>query len=161
MSTATIHRASPADAARVARLLHEFNVAYDTPSPGPRVLEERLLELLAGAGTDAFLAGSPAIGVALVTYRTNVWWDGPVALLDELYVRAGSRGRGIGAALVGAVVARAREREVELLEVNVDEGDVDALRFYEREGFAVLQPDTDERALYLSRELPASPPESE
>ncbi len=141
------------DAAELARLLHDFNVEYDTPTPGVAALTERLRTLLAGETTLALLAGEPAVGVALVTLRTNVWYEGPVALLDELYVVPPLRGHGIGSALVELLLAVARERGIALVEINVDEGDVDAQRFYARHGFLVRDPHSGERAFYLAREL--------
>jgi GNAT superfamily N-acetyltransferase len=144
--------ATPADAPEVARLLHDFNVEFDTPSPGVEVLTPRLRTLLAGEQTFAILAGQPAVAVALVTLRPNVWFDGPVALLDELYVEPALRSGGIGTAIIDLLVATCRDRGVELVEVNVDEPDVDARRFYERHGFASGE-DPSERQLYYSREL--------
>ena len=44
-------------------------------------------------------------------------------------------------------------RGVELIEINVDEGDVDAQRFYQRHGFSATEPATGERAFYYAREL--------
>ena len=145
--------ASPDDAAEVARLLHDFNVEFDTPSPGPAVLAPRLRTLLAGSQTFAVLAGDPSVAVALVTLRPNVWYDGPVALLDELYVVPHRRGGGIGASVLQLVVDTAARRGVELVEINVDEGDLDAQRFYRREGFIDIEPDSGERAFYFLREL--------
>ena len=78
--------ATVTDAAEVGRLLHDFNTEFDTPSPGADVLAGRLRVLLEGAETFAILAGDPAVAVALVTLRPNVWYAGRVALLDELYV---------------------------------------------------------------------------
>jgi hypothetical protein len=66
--------------------------------PGPAVLATRLERMLAGGDVVAVLAGEPAMAVALVTMRPNVWYDGPVALLDELCVAPGSRGQGVGSA---------------------------------------------------------------
>ena len=63
------------------------------------------------------------------------------------------RGHGIGATVVELLVASCRERGVDLIEINVDEADVDAQRFYERHGFSGVQPDTGERAFYYSQEL--------
>lgn len=142
------------DASTVAQLLHDFNTEFDTPSPGPAVLEPRLRVLLAGDDTFAVLAGEPAVGLALVTLRPNVWFDGPVALLDELYVHPDRRSSGIGTEIIGLVVAAAAAAGVELVEINVDEGDVDAQRFYRRHGFSDVEPDTGEPARYFWRELP-------
>lgn len=145
--------AGPDDAAVVAQLLHDFNTEFDTPSPGVEVLVPRLEGLLAGDATFAVLAGDPAVAVALVTLRPNVWYEGTVALLDELYVVPGLRGGGIGTTVLDLVVATARDRGVEVVEINVDESDGDAQRFYERHGFTMIDPDTGERAFYLYREL--------
>lgn len=145
--------ASAQDAADVARLLHDFNLEFDTPSPGVEVLTTRLRLLLADEQTFAIVAGTPPVAVALVTLRPNVWYRGPVALLDELYVVPDLRGRGIGSDLVDLLVRTARQRSVALIEINVDEADTDAQRFYERHGFAGQDPSTNERAYYFSREL--------
>ena len=141
------------DAGVVAQLLHDFNVEFDTPSPGPEVLAERLRALLATEQTFAILAGDPAAGVALVTVRSNVWYPGPVALLDELYVVPELRGQGIGSSMIGLLLATARPGGIDLIEINVDEGDVDAQRFYERHGFVCSEPGSEGRAFYYWREL--------
>jgi hypothetical protein len=47
-----------------------------------------------------------------------------------------------------AIAPDTAERSVSLVEINVDEGDVDARRFYERHGFAATEPGSPERALY-------------
>ena len=157
MSDPTPWAAGPEHAPHVAALLHDFNTEFDTPSPGPEILTGRLRVLLAHDDTVALLAGVPPVGLALVTFRKNVWYAGPVALLDELYVVPGRRNRGVGAGLIAAVVDLARRRGGGLVEVNVDEGDVDAQRFYERHGFSVIEPDTQERAFYFSMELDPPP----
>jgi GNAT superfamily N-acetyltransferase len=149
--------ATPDDAARIGRLLHDFNTEFDTPTPGPEVLSRRLRRLLASASTFAILADEPAVAVALVTVRPNVWYEGEVALLDELYVAPAMRGRGIGSALVELLHEHARATGIDAIEINVDEGDVDAQRFYERHGYSSVEPDTGERAFYYFRELRAPP----
>ena len=154
MSAPTATRvALPDDAGELATLLHDFNTEFDTPSPGPAVLEPRLRALLAGTSTVALLAGAPARGLALVTLRPNVWFDGPVALLDELYVVPDLRDRGIGSAVITYLRSAAVARGVDLIEINVDEGDVDTQRFYERHGFSATQPGSDERAFYYELDL--------
>jgi GNAT superfamily N-acetyltransferase len=153
MATAEVRRATVDDAERVAQLLHDFNTEFDTDSPGPAVLAARLRGLLGGTQTFALLSGEPAVGLALVTLRPNVWYPGPVALLDEMYVAPQARRGGIGGAIVDRLIADCRRDGVSAIEINVDEGDVDAQRFYTRHGFHGSDPQTDERALYFFQEL--------
>ena len=143
------------DADTIARLLHDFNVEFDSPSPGADVLAARLRVLLGSDTTIAILAGAPAVAVALVTVRPNVWYAGRVALLDELYVVPQLRGNGIGSAVIERLMSSLAARGVDLVEINVDEGDVDARRFYERHGFSSTEPGSTERSLSYFQELTA------
>ncbi len=156
---ATTRLLAPDDAdavASAARLLHDFSTPSSTPTPGadalarhlPRVLGDALFVLLA----DRADAEGP-VGIAVVSLRPNVWFDGPVALLDELYVVPPSAAGVWGPVLLAAVRDEARRRGSEYLEINVDEGDTDARRFYEREGLSAVDPDTGEGALYYSAPL--------
>ena len=145
--------AEPADAAIVAELLDAFNVEFDTPTPGAEVLTRRLRQMLARDDVVALLAGEPAVAVGLLTFRPSVWDAGPVALLEELYVRPELRGRKIGHTMLEHAMALARLRGSETFEINVDEGDVDARRFYEAHGFANTEPGESERLLYYHRRL--------
>ena len=148
-----MRRATVDDAAVVGRLLDEFNREFDTPTPGPTVLASRLERLLAGGNVVAVLAGEPPTGLALLTLRPNVWYDGPVGLLDELYVVPDLRSQGIGTQLLQEAEQVVRERGGELLEINVDGDDVDARRFYERHGYRNSEAGSDEPLLYYFREL--------
>ena len=125
-----------------------------TPSlPAPAVLAERLRRLLAGTQTFALLSGDPAVGIALVTLRPNVWYPGPGGPARRDVRRPQARGAGIGGAIVERLVADCRRDGVSAIEINVDEGDVDAQRFYERHGFHGSDPQTAERAYYFFQEL--------
>ncbi len=141
------------EATTVARLLDTLNRDYDTPTPGTAVLATRLGRLLAGGAVIALLTGDPAVAVALLTLRPNIWYKGPVALLDELYVAPELRGRGLGSALLSTAEAVTRQRGGELLEINVDGDDTDARRFYERRGYLNSEPGEDQPLLYYYREL--------
>ncbi len=145
--------AGVADAPEVARLLHDFNTEYDVSSPGAGELSERLTKLLAGDSMFAIVAGAPAVAVALVSLRPNVWYRGRVALLDELYVEPARRGAGTGSALLDFLHEHVLALGAEAVEINVDEGDVDAQRFYVRNGYSSSDPETNERAFYFFREL--------
>ena len=158
MADGTVVRpATPDDAATVAGLLDAFNREFGDDTPGPEVLTRRLTRLLAGDQTTmAFLAGEGAggaEGVAVLTLRPNVWFDGPVGLLDELYVVPDRRNHGLGSALLAAVEGAVRSHGGELLEIQVDGEDTDARRFYERHGYRCVEPGRPEAAVYYSRYL--------
>jgi len=146
--------AEPGDAAELAGLLDAFNREFDEPTPGPEVLERRLAGLLRDAAVHAIVAGRPAVGLALVTLRPNVWFDGPVGLLDELYVVPDLRRRGLGTSLLEAAEREARRLGAQLMEINVDGEDTDARRFYERHGYACVAPGEPEPDLYYFKDLP-------
>ena len=155
-AAASTRSATADDAVSVAELLDRFNREFDTPTPGAAVLAARLTRLLAEERVFALLAGDPAIGLALLTLRPNVWYEGPVALLDELYVVPDQRRRGIGTELLSAAEEECRRRGCELLEINVDGEDTDARRFYERHGYTNTEPGQEEPMLYYYRELDPS-----
>ncbi len=152
-AAAVVRVASAFDAADVAGLLDAFNREFATPTPGVDVLTARLEDLLTGEATIALLTGDPAHAVALLTLRPNVWYDGPVALLDELYVAPDQRGKLIGSALLTAAEELTRLRGGEVLEINVDGGDTDTRRFYERHGYTNTSPGQDEPMIFYYREL--------
>jgi ribosomal protein S18 acetylase RimI-like enzyme len=127
------------DTTAAAEMLHAFNREFDTPTPGPDAIAIRLAELLGEDTTFALVVSHPAsdelVGVALVSLRTNVWYQGWVGLLDELYVAPEHRNHGLGTALLRAAEADVVNRGGDVLEIGVDGEDVDAQRFYERHGY--------------------------
>ena len=151
--TGEVRAAQVGDAALVARLLDGFNREFDTPTPGVDVLAPRLEQLLPAGDVVALLVGDPAVGLALITLRPNVWYAGPVGLLDELYVVPARRGQGLGSALLAAAEQVVRARGGELLEIKVDGDDTAARRFYVRHGYRNSEPGREDQLLYYFREL--------
>lgn len=152
-STYVVRRCTPDQATTAAALLHAFNTEFDTPTPPVAVLTGCLDVLLPRDDIEVLLAGDPAVAIAVTTFRPSVWSAGPAALLEELYVRPDLRGHGIGGALLEHALGSARSRGAEWFEINVDEADGDAQRFYLAHGFSMLDPDTGDRAFYFSRQL--------
>lgn len=160
---ARIAQATPADARVVAQLLREFNAEFDTPAPPLDALTRRFAALLSLDDAAVFLAldargegalgeGRP-IGFAYLTLRPSPYYDGPIALLEELYVAPGLRGRGIGSLLMGEMHRFLAARGCGEIQINVDEVDADARRFYERHGFSNFETGQDYRMLCYSKEL--------
>lgn len=86
-------------------MLDDFNREFVTPTPGVGVLAPRLQHLLvADADPAVVVVGDPSAGVAVVSFRPSVWYDGPVGILEELYAQANLRRQG------GARLGPARRR---------------------------------------------------
>lgn len=153
--------ADVSDAATLARLQIDFGAEFGSDEPPFEVLLPRFGRLLADPAAFALLAGSRSdpVGYAVVTLRPTVYCEGRLAVLDELYVRPGMRGGGIGTTLLTAAVREVRRRGGGEMHINVDEIDVDARRFYERHGFVNIEPGTDYRMLCYIAHL-APPPKS-
>lgn len=150
--SASIRRAKGEDAGLVARLLHDFNSEFGEPGPSAAELERRFVALLDRDDLVVHLAeedGDPQ-GFALTTLRPTPYGDGPLAVLDELYVVPDRRGCGVGSVLLGAVREHCRAVAVEEMHINVDAPDAGARRFYERHGFSHLD-DGDAMLLYVGQ----------
>jgi ribosomal protein S18 acetylase RimI-like enzyme len=133
----------------------DFNTEFDAPTPSADYLVGRYRELLADDAVVVLLAGGgETTGYAFLTLRPSPFYDGPVAQLEELYVRPDRRDQRIGSALLDHAIALLRERDVGEVHINVDEVDTDTRRFYEqRFGFVNIEPGTDYRMLCYIREL--------
>ncbi len=139
----------------MGRLLREFNDEFETPGPTAAEFAARFTDLLAREDVVVLLTGdrSDPTGFAFLTLRPTPYYDGPLAQLEELYVRPDLRDQGLGTALVEAAVELVRAREGGEIHINVDEIDVDTRRFYERHGFTNVQPGEDYQMLFYLREL--------
>ena len=137
------------DAETVTQLQIDFNDEFDDPSPPFEVLLPRFRRLLADPAAFVLLAGEreDPLGYAVVTLRPTVYTDGPLAVLDELYVRPRRRAEGIGTVLLTRAIEEVRARGGGEMHINVDEVDTDARRFYERHGFVNIEPGSDSRML--------------
>ena len=91
------------------------------------------------------------VAVGLVTMRPSPWYDGPVALLEELYVQPHLRDRGIGGRVLAELMRIAVERGCAEMQINVDSVDIDTRRFYERHGLVNVE--GDNQMLFYYRDM--------
>lgn len=129
-----IRRASAADAAAVAQLLHDFNSEYEDYTPGVAALTERIGELLSEGAIEVLLAGDPPAGFALFRLRPSLWAKAGDAYLEELYVVPAQRRQGIGRALLEASIDAARKAGANHFELTTGETDTEARTLYESRG---------------------------
>jgi len=92
------------------------------------------------------------VGVLQLTcIRYLTFRGGRRAQIEGVRVAASCRGQGIGAQLIGAAIERARQRSCHLVQLTTDHRRPEALRFYERLGFANTH---DGLKLHLAGETP-------
>ncbi len=146
--------ATPDDAEIVARMLHDFNVEFGTPTPGVEFLTDRCRELIDAGETTVVLGGDPPLGLGVLFFRPSLWSQGLEVYLAELYVVPDHRDAGIGGAIMATAMSLSRERGATEMQIGVDEPDVDTRRFYERLGFRNHDPeDPTARMFFYEREL--------
>jgi ribosomal protein S18 acetylase RimI-like enzyme len=154
-----VRRADRDDAADIGRLLYDFNREFDEPTPAPSALAERLRQLIEGGDTLVVLAGEGPDGVAVLRFRAAIWSSGLECYLAELYVAPGSRGRGLGRALMEAALSEARLRGADTMDIGVDEPDLVARRLYESLGFTNRAGGADGPVMYVyERDLDGAAP---
>jgi ribosomal protein S18 acetylase RimI-like enzyme len=110
-----------------------------------RLLRDAETEFLLAAAED----GAPPAGVAQLRFRYGVWRAGGDCLLEDLYVEESARGAGLGHALVGATLDRARARGCRRVELDVNESNEAAQRLYGSFGFSATSNTYGARDLYM------------
>jgi ribosomal protein S18 acetylase RimI-like enzyme len=150
-----ISRAQPEDLDDVVQLIGEFRDWWGKAEPHDDLIRVVAAQLLDHEHTEFLLArgdDGAAAGVCQLRYRLSVWTGVEDCWLEDLYVRESDRGSGYGRKLVEAAFASARTRGCKRMELDVNEQNTDALRFYESLGFTT-EPKPPGRTLFISRLL--------
>jgi len=126
-----VTEATPELEQALARLLTQLNPTLPVPTM------QRLKAIIADPAVTLLVArdGDDVIGTATVIVYTTPFWI--KARLDEVVVDQFERGKGIGEALVLACLAVARDRGVQIVELQSGRGPARevANRLYRRMGF--------------------------
>jgi ribosomal protein S18 acetylase RimI-like enzyme len=150
-----VRRAEPEDLDSVVWLIAEFRDWWGKSAPSAEVIREIAAELLDHDHTEFLLAfgdSGDAVGVAQLRYRLSVWTGVEDCWLEDLFVTESARSGGHGRELVEAAFDSARARGCKRIELDVNEENTAALRFYEALGFST-EPKPPGRTLFVSRIL--------
>lgn len=142
-----IRRATPADAATLARLnahVQSWHAAHYPeaffPNPDPVALTAHFADRLADPACAAFVTGEPAFGYALCTLQTratSVFSPGYRRLMiDHIAVVPDARRKGHGRVLLDAARHLARDLKAEELLLDTWEANHEAQAFFRAAGFA-------------------------
>jgi ribosomal protein S18 acetylase RimI-like enzyme len=141
MGTFSVALGTDYDCDECARLLvdqlreHGIEASPDTLA---RVLDVAITDMRRGF---LMLArdGGRVVGVAYVATILSAEHCGLVAWLEELYVTPDCRQRGIGTALVTAVLEQARNAGIAAIDLEIDAGHKRVISLYQRLGFRRLE----------------------
>lgn len=135
-----VWRAQPEEAETVARLLVEFRDHIGVGWPSENAFLASVERLIERSDTEFWLGApdddAPPAGVCQLRFRPSVWTAAQDCWLEDLFVRADSRRRGVGRALVARSLQRARERGCRRVELDTNEANVGAIALYEELGFS-------------------------
>jgi GNAT superfamily N-acetyltransferase len=119
--------------AALARLLPQLNPQLPVPTMQrlQAIIDDRAVTLLVARD------GEEIVGTTTVIVYTTPFWI--KARLDEVVVDVSARGKGVGAALVQASIDLAREKGVEVVELQSGVHREEANRLYPRMGFKLRE----------------------
>lgn len=144
---ATIREAGAGDAEAVAAAVEALLAELGGRCPARAELEAEARALLADPEGGSVLvaeADGKLVGVLSASWQRAIHVPGTYATIQDLWVDAGWRSRGVGAELVEAIASQARARGVGRLEVGLPRESFAAISsttsFYERSGFEHLGP---------------------
>jgi ribosomal protein S18 acetylase RimI-like enzyme len=81
------------------------------------------------------LNGNETVGYAVVTFGYSLEYHGRSATLDELFIRADQRGRGVGTQALQFVIDACREMGLKTINLEVERANVAGQRLYRKFGF--------------------------
>lgn len=89
----------------------------------------------------AYLIGPPRapIGYIVITFGWSVEFGGLDAIIDELFIRPGVRGRGIASEALIALPRALAGAGLRAIHLEVDKTNAQALKLYRRAGFSVRE----------------------
>ncbi len=135
-----IRDASDADAEVVVELVQEL---AESAGESSAITTENVISYLSTPGSAILLAEEDGQVIGLLSYATrpNLYHAAPSCLIEELVVCRAARGRGVGGALLHAVLDRARAADCAEVSISAMPDNARAIALYKRLGF------TDEAVL--------------
>lgn len=98
------------------------------------VFQQLIDEASFGLAYVIYLDSEP-VGYFVITFGFSLEFNGRFALIDELYVRESSRGKGIGRSSLSFIEKLCRERQIKVIRLEVARENDRAQDLYRRVGF--------------------------
>lgn len=130
--------AGPADLGTLLPMLERFNASqgYAFDAASARVTLGSLLARPELGRVYRIVQASETLGYAALTFGYSLEWGGRDAFVDEIFVEAGHRARGVGRAALRELIEEARVLGVRALHLEVEAGNPAGQSLYRSEGFS-------------------------
>ena len=139
--SAALHLGKPADLDRLLPLVEAFHAEEGITSTDAR-RRAALGPLLEGSPLGAVYLIGPSrgpIGYIVVTFGWSIEFGGMDGFIDELYIRPGVRGRGVGSEVITALTAMLKSVGMTALHLEVAPDNDKAIRLYTRARFKLRE----------------------
>ena len=132
----SIRKANQQDFPAILSLIREFSLFQKTPGKVTITLEEMIA---AGNLFQCFVAETAAREIAGFASFYFVYnsWSGKGLYLDDLYVSADFRNRGIGKLLLRSIIQLAKDERCKKLRWQVSKWNENAIEFYKKTGAVI------------------------
>jgi len=130
--------AGPEDLDRLMRLVADFHVEQEI-ALSDEARRAALVPLLEGSPHGVIYLMGPArapIGYVAVSFGWSIQFGGMDGVVDEIYIRPGVRGRGIGSEVLLALPKALAKAGLKALHLEVARDNPRARKLYEKLGFA-------------------------
>jgi GNAT superfamily N-acetyltransferase len=137
MADVRIRPAVPADIPNILDLIREL-AEYERDPDAAVATPDLMHRALFGPGAVAHVVmaedDTGTLGFALYFFNFSTWTGKPGLYLEDFYVRPAARSRGIGRRLFTRLAGIAQQRGCGRMELSVLNWNVNAIRFYQRQG---------------------------
>ena len=132
-----IRLCEPDDTPQIVPMIQAQVAASGRAAPDPDALSELVHALLISQFSDFLLAemGDRTVGVLQINYRLSTWDVAPYAAIEDFYLVAEARGKGVGTRMLDYACARAEARGSAFVEASLRPEDRAAQRLYQQFGF--------------------------
>jgi len=135
-----IRQATVEDSGVIAQLMTQLIEAsgYEGWQVSPEQIEESLRKMADSDAYQVLLAEDEGqvVGLLSLSFRQTLFHAAPSALIDELVVERGHRGRGVGRQLIAEAIERCRAAGCCEVEVSTERSNEAAQGFYRQHGFS-------------------------
>lgn len=135
--SAALHLAGPDDLGKLAPMVAAYH-AFEGIKSDAEHIANALAPLLEGSPHGcAYLIGprNAPIGYAVLTFGWSLEFGGLDGFVDELFIREGVRGRGIGTEALAALQRAMADAGLKALHLEVGQSNARAKAMYTRRGF--------------------------